>query len=161
MNGTNKRSNGSSDLRALYREQTRLNRMIGTYSRPALSAARRTTCAPIGFDQQAQVFQCPTNYCTNILLALYCLSALVPPGVPKSNMLFLQSRNSAFFQSYFIFIGGISHSYCHSPCLHARSYYNNSSLYVAATSSEHGSKRASLGDLFALERYDGWPTEGT
>ena len=42
-------------------EQPRSTRIVVAYPRPALSATRRTSHAPISFGQQAQVFQGPTS----------------------------------------------------------------------------------------------------
>ena len=51
-NGTGQCQNGSSNLLTPYRERPRWTRVVVAYPRPAFSAPKRTTHAPVSFDEQ-------------------------------------------------------------------------------------------------------------
>ena len=60
-NGTDQFQNGSSNLLTPYREQPRSTRIVVAYPRPAFVATKRTSHAPISFNQPVQVFQGHTS----------------------------------------------------------------------------------------------------
>ena len=61
-NGTNQHQNGPSNLFTPYRKQPRSTWTVVAYSRPHLSATKRTKYASIRFNQQAQVSQDHASY---------------------------------------------------------------------------------------------------